>query len=193
MRQSSKCEKRLGPEHNPCSAERHRRLLQHLRANFRLDWRGIHGVPHWARVRVNGLAIARANGARQDVVELFSLLHDSQRVHDARDSEHGARASDFIAKLDREELGLDREGLDMLIVACRHHSAGLMDADITIQTCWDSDRLDLARIGIWPDKTRLCTAAARSPSIFENAIRRSLRVPWGVELDSWHRQALRDG
>jgi uncharacterized protein len=41
----------------------HRDFSTFLRAEFQLDWRGIHGVPHWARVRHNGLQIAQRNGA----------------------------------------------------------------------------------------------------------------------------------
>ena len=66
-------------------------LLRLLRREFRLGWHGIHGVPHWARVRMNGLSLARLNGARQDVVEYFAVLHDSQRIHDGSDRRHGAR------------------------------------------------------------------------------------------------------
>ena len=68
-----------------------RSVLRIVQEQFRLEWRGIHGVPHWARVRCNGLTIARANGARPDIVELFAFLHDSRRFHDGRDREHGAR------------------------------------------------------------------------------------------------------
>ena len=68
-------------------------VIRTVRRQFRLGWQGIHGVPHWARVRWNGLAMARANGARADVVELFAFLHDSQRISDGRDREHGARAA----------------------------------------------------------------------------------------------------
>ena len=48
------------------------------------------------------------------------------------------------------------------------------DADITVQTCWDADRLDLGRVGIRPDPRRLCTAAARNPRMIEAAFARSL-------------------
>ena len=126
-------------------------LLRYLRKQFRLDWHGIHGAAHWARVRLNGVTMARANGAR---------------------------AADFVAGLNGAYFQLDALGLDMLVHACRHHSDGMTEADLTIQTCWDSDRLDLARVGIWPDPQRLCTAAAREPSFMELAIDRSLgRAP----------------
>ena len=32
-----------------------------------------------------------------------------------------------------------------------------------LQTCWDSDRLDLGRVGITPHPNRLCTAVAKRP------------------------------
>jgi hypothetical protein len=44
-------------------------LLHLLRREFALDWGDIHGSPHWALVRLNGLQMARENGARLDVVE----------------------------------------------------------------------------------------------------------------------------
>jgi uncharacterized protein len=150
-------------------------VLQRVRGQFRLDWQGIHGVSHWARVRCNGLAMARANGARLDVVELFALLHDSQRFHDGRDREHGARAADFTLELNRDLLQLDRPGLEMLAYAVRHHSDGLIEADVTVQTCWDSDRLDLGRVGIPPLAERLCTPQAREPERMRRAYRRSVR------------------
>ena len=34
-------------------------------------------------------------------------------------------------------------------------------SDVTIQICWDADRLDLGRVGITPHPSRLCTAAAK--------------------------------
>jgi uncharacterized protein len=137
-------------------------LMQVSRREFALDWGGIHGAPHWARVRLNGLRMARDNGARLDVVECFALLHDSQRMHDGTDEKHGARAADYARRINRELLRLDAAGLDQLIYACDHHSDGRIEADTTVQTCWDVDRLDLGRIGIRPSPSRLCTSVADS-------------------------------
>jgi uncharacterized protein len=58
--------------------------------------------------------------------------------------------------------------------AVRHYSDGLTEADVTVQTCWDSDRLDLGRVGIVPRPERLCTVQARDPVLFERAYRRSV-------------------
>ena len=46
-------------------------LVDLIRSQFCLDWFGIHGAAHWARVRVNGLQLARTTGANVKVVELF--------------------------------------------------------------------------------------------------------------------------
>ena len=149
-------------------------LIKVLRERFQLDWPGIHGAPHWARVRLTGLHLARENGARVDVIECFALLHDSQRLHEGTDSRHGARAADYVRRMNDDYLFLDRAGLDMLVYACEFHSDGLIEADITVQTCWDADRLDLGRVGIRPDPRRLCTTHAKDSDVINDAYRRSL-------------------
>ena len=150
-------------------------LLVALRQQFLLDWGGIHGVPHWARVRANGLKLAALNGARTDVIELFAFLHDSRRENDGTDKEHGLRAAAFAMSLRASLIQIDDEGFDLLVFAVTHHSDGLVEAPTTVQTCWDADRLDLGRIGKRPDPVRLCTKHARDPAIIEWAYKRSLQ------------------
>jgi uncharacterized protein len=160
-----------------------RALLQDIRRVFALDWGGIHGAPHWARVRLNGLRLARTNGARADVVELFALVHDSRRVHDGRDEDHGARAAQLAKEWNCTLLRLDVPGLEMLRYACRYHSDGMTEADITVQTCWDADRLDLGRVGTRPDTRRLCTDGARDQAFLEAAFQRGAGVPvWARDV-----------
>ncbi len=170
-------------------AQQRRALMARLRAEFRLDWIGIHGVAHWGRVRVNGLRIAALNGARADVVELFALLHDSQRRHDGNDRRHGARAAEAIERMGAAALELDGAGLELLAYACRWHSEGLTEADCTVQTCWDADRLDLGRVGIIPDPARLCSRAAKAHELRRWATERGfsgyvplvVREEWGQD------------
>jgi hypothetical protein len=59
---------------------------------------------------------------------------------------NAARAADYALELNRDVLRLDRPGLELLTYAVRHHSDGLLEADITVQTCWDADRLDLGLV-----------------------------------------------
>src|SRR5512134_2068752 len=128
-----------------------RALIARLRGDFALDWRGIHGAPHWARVRRNGLVLAEKTGASRSVVALFAFLHDSCRLNDGRDPRHGQRAGDLALRLRGDGLfSLSDDEAELLALACRHHSDGLRDADVTVQTCWDADRLDLGRVGKRP-------------------------------------------
>ena len=141
-----------------------RPLLAYLRSQFQLDWRGIHGVAHWSRVRINGLLLAPANGANAHVVELFAFFHDSRRQNERQDEGHGRRAADLAVQLrDRFYCAADSE-MEHLVYACESHSDGIDLADITVMTCWDADRLDLGRVGIEPLPQYLCTTAARDAS-----------------------------
>jgi uncharacterized protein len=150
-------------------------LLAAIRRGFALPLDGIHGEAHWARVCENGLRLAQWTSADIEIVELFAYLHDSKRQNDGWDQEHGHRAAEFAKTLDGSMLELPARKLERLIYAFTHHSDGLTEADVTVQTCWDADRLDLGRIGIEPDPRRLCTPAAQDPDVIEWAFRRSQR------------------
>ena len=148
-------------------------LLRTLQEAYQLSWDGIHGYSHWVRVRQNGLRLAGMTGAKPKVVELFSFLHDSQRRNDGIDPDHGKRAADFIDSLKDGHVRLTDEELQLLKYACVCHTDGLTEGDVTVQTCWDADRLDLGRVGIRPDAQQLCTSVARQPEIIEWACARN--------------------
>ena len=152
----------------------HRELMAYLRESFYLDWQGIHGAPHWARVRLNGLAVAERNGADKVVVQLFSVLHDSRRFNDGTDAGHGARGAEHAAELNGRFFHLNPQQLDDLQFACSYHSDGMTRANPTVQACWDADRLDLGRVGIRPNPKYLCTEAAKAPALLDSAYRRSV-------------------
>ena len=159
-----------------------RELVELLRSGFALDWNGIHGVSHWSRVRVNGLRLAHTTGANPRVVECFAFLHDSRRVDDGFDPDHGARAAVLAGELCGAVINLSGRELDLLQDAGTHHSGGRTRGDVTVLTCWDADRLDLGRVGARPDPDRLCTDAARDPAVIEWAYRRSLQQDVGSGL-----------
>ena len=140
-----------------------RRLIEAIRDHYALEWSGIHGASHWSRVRLNGLELARHTGADTTVVELFAFLHDSCRHNEGRDPMHGARAADFISRLQGEVFELSAQQLSWLMDACAGHTGGEVARNPTIATCWDADRLDLWRIGVQPDPAQLLTAAAKDP------------------------------
>lgn len=144
-------------------------LIACLRQTFRLKWQGLHGAAHWARVRRNGLHLAQRNGANSRVVEYFAFQHDACRESDGHDAMHGPRAAEFAGTIRTRHIHLDDGEFSLLIAAIEGHTHLRDHADPTVQTCWDADRLDLARVGIDPDPARLCTAAARDPDTIARA------------------------
>ena len=142
-----------------------RSLVRAIRQHYELPWHGIHGIGHWARVLENGLRLAPLTGADEQVVALFAVFHDSQRINESIDPEHGRRGAELAAHLRGREFKLSDDQFDLLQTACILHADGLTEADVTVQTCWDADRLDLWRVGMWPDPRKLCTAAAKDRNI----------------------------
>ena len=153
-----------------------KRLISQIRNHFILEWGGIHGVSHWARVRRNGLLLSEATGANPLVVELFAFLHDSCRENDGHDPYHGKRAAAFAESLYGSAIQLPLKDMSLLLEACETHTHGEVSDNETIQTCWDADRLDLGRVGIKPDPNRLCTESARDPQMLEWAYRKSINA-----------------
>lgn len=149
----------------PFPPEHIRALLRVINDQYALEWSGIHGANHWARVMENGLVLAHENAADLEVVALFALFHDACRLNDDHDPEHGGRGADLAASQHLRLFHIRDDQLALLIEACTLHTGGGTDAHPTVQTCWDADRLDLLRVGITPIARRLCTAAAREPEL----------------------------
>lgn len=153
-------------------------LIKQIRSQFRLDWHGVHGAPHWARVHRHGVYLAPRMGADIRVVELFAFLHDSQRENDYTDPGHGERAADYAQWLrQRRMFELEASAMELLQRACRGHSKGGTVEDVTVQVCWDADRLDLGRVGKRPDPRYLCTHAAQDPAYLAKALQWSQGAP----------------
>jgi uncharacterized protein len=157
-------------------------LIAYIRSTYQLRWNGLHGWDHWVRVYENGMALARLNGADQDVVALFAFTHDMARLNDGTDPEHGPRAARRIeTELHGVYIHLGPQPVQWLRQAVAGHTLGQTDprltdpiGSLTVQTCWDSDRLDLGRAGIVPVARRLCTPQARDPEVIAWAYQRSL-------------------
>ena len=118
----------------------------------------VHGIEHWHQVEYNGMLLAKKTGADMDVVRLFAIFHDSRRLDDAYDREHGARGAEF-AKHCREEkrFELDDERFDWLYKACELHTIQPRTGIVTIDTCFDADRLDLGRVGFPLNPAKMAT------------------------------------
>lgn len=137
-------------------------VLEAVLAEYQLPLDGTHGVRHWARVLTNGEKLSAATGADWRVVQLFAVLHDSRRENETTDPDHGPRAADFAEELRGTVYELEDAAFDLLQYACAGHTYERTHPNITIATCWDSDRLDLGRVGVFPDANRLCTELGRT-------------------------------
>lgn len=117
----------------------------------------VHGMAHWRNVERNGHKLA-VEGVNLRVVSLFAYLHDKWRRDNYRDINHGIRAAHNLVPL-RDTLlkELTDEEFDLLYKACKLHTVCHRTGDITIDTCFDADRLDLVRCGIQPDPRRMAT------------------------------------
>lgn len=148
------------------------RALKAAKEQFRLDIHGAHGLPHWERVLKHGQAIARLDPlVDRKVVELFAVLHDSQRFDEDEDIAHGIRASFYTRQLVTAGVirDLAPEQADILYWAVKDHSIGRRVYEPTVQACWDADRLDLGRVGIKPEAKYMGSEYARRPEVIEAA------------------------
>lgn len=122
----------------------------------------VHDLDHWQRVEHNGLFLARSVEADPVIVSLFALFHDSQRLNDFEDPHHGARGAELANDFFSEGLlPISHEQIDLLAYACTHHTNLIHHSDLTVQCCWDADRLDITRIGVNPDPFLLNTIKAK--------------------------------
>ena len=166
-------------------------LVHAILEDYALPLDGTHGVAHWARVLEIGCRLAEETKANIEVVQLFAVFHDSRRINEGWDDGHGERGAKLAAELLGKYFSLSDLDFDLLATACSLHTDGLTDADITIQTCWDADRLDLGRVGVMPHRQKLCTAAAKRPAILKWADGRAafqvvpewIEEEWGIEIE----------
>ena len=148
-------------------------LLAEIKKNYKLPWMGTHGIIHWSRVFDNGIKLSEQEGVNSRVVQLFSILHDSRRKNEHTDPAHGSRGAQLALEL-RDHLPIADEEFQLLVTACSLHTSAKNHQDISVQACFDSDRLDLGRVGNHPIPELLCTQLAKQKETIACAYRRSL-------------------
>jgi uncharacterized protein len=139
-----------------------RRIREQVADQFSLGIHSVHGPSHWERVEVWGLRlVAETPGADLTVVRLFALFHDSRRLTEWSDPQHGERGGAFARRKYREWFDCSESQLEVLVAACEGHELGDVSNDPTIGCCWDADRLDLPRVSINPDPEFMSTALGK--------------------------------
>ena len=128
------------------------KLKEYLLENFLLGKLSMHGPSHWDRVLENGLLIAKEDSNIDKlIIILFSYIHDSKRIDEYTDAEHGERAASSIEELEKLKLiNINHKQKEILHFAVKNHNKGNKSQNPTIGACWDADRLELNRVGIFP-------------------------------------------
>ena len=164
-------------------------IIDEILKDYALPVYGDHGVTHWARVLENGLRLSALTDANVAVVTLFAIFHDSRRINECTDPDHGLRGAEFAGEVRNRLFELSNHDFKLLYRACQGHTHERTHPDVTIQTCWDADRLDLGRVGVTPHPSRLCTDAAKDREMIQWADGRAtfrlvpsfVSTDWGLE------------
>jgi len=122
----------------------------------------IHGPDHWARVERNGIFIGEQVGADITVIRLFALFHDSKRKNDCIDPGHGKKGAENAKSLRNKLFEISDDQFNNFYNACGLHTRQIHTSDVTMGVCWDSDRLDLGRIGMQPSAKFMNTTIAKN-------------------------------
>ena len=140
----------------------------------------LHGPAHWSRVRYFGAQLAAREGLPEEAracVEIFAWVHDLAREHDGGGNQHAIDGALYLDEvLPAVFPGLSAAQRETVRAAVRYHSDGMVAreayqlgllagiegaSDLLIRTigcCWDADRLDLPRVGIWPSGDLMSTS-----------------------------------
>jgi uncharacterized protein len=137
------------------------RLVEAVHERASLPSSYIHGDQHWRAVAEVGLRLLPDN-RRADpmVVFLFSLFHDAMRMNEVEDPGHGQRGAELVQEFQGRYFQLPPERFGLLIEACAGHTDARFSDNATIGVCFDSDRLNLWRVGKTPEAKYLSTDAA---------------------------------
>jgi uncharacterized protein len=180
-----------------------KKLLGIVLDQYRLPLDGYHGPVHWARVLMNSRDLFNAWHPIEfkklgmvpvrvaDATVLFALLHDACRHDEYEDAEHGQRGAEFASKLWRDgklkDSRLSDAEFNLVYEAIYWHTNSNDASSSLVRLLWDSDRLDLDRVGIKPDIRYLGTReqhvidGCRVRSI-NNCLPRFVLREWGLKF-----------
>ena len=122
-----------------------------------------HGFLHSKYVEAFGLLMAGEYAKEnivvdKDVVQWFAYLHDCMAKSGKYDPNHGEKAAIYIDEIRNDYLqDLSEIQIEKLKKACTLHSTTLATGDITIDVCFDADRLDSPKFGRVTDPEKMAT------------------------------------
>lgn len=122
-----------------------------------------HGFLHSKYVEAFGLIMVEEYAKEnivvdKDVVQWFAYLHDSMSKDKKYDPKHGEKAASYIDEIRNDYLqDLSEIQIVKLKKACTLHSTIISTGDITIDVCFDADRLDSPKFGRVTDIEKMAT------------------------------------
>jgi len=141
---------------------------------FALGKDSYHGLSHWNRVLSNANFLSDHYDLNKDFVHHFAWLHDCCRENESHDPEHGARAAVFAKKIYKKQIQLPQDLFDKLLFTLENHNKGKVSEDLQIGICWDGDRLELGRVGIYPDAKYMSSPLAKDERLIDLCYERSM-------------------
>lgn len=140
----------------------------------------LHGVAHWTRVHRYGLLLAdtlELSSTQKIAIALFGWTHDLARTNDGGGNQHSIDGADYVVDVTNTLFSnFPRDTLDIVRCAIYYHSDGMTAEEAlyqhslkdnltwsrddilnTLGCCWDADRLDLLRLGIAPQESKMST------------------------------------
>lgn len=150
-----------------------------------------HGPRHWRDVARVGMRVGQDVGLDPDLFQLvfvFAAVHDTQRLNEFDDPDHGQRAAEMLSQIKlRGVYADDRTRLKRAIElhdtdpSFKYTSLDTICVSL-VATCWDADRLTLGRVGIQPEREFMSTEAVRSG--FDRYVAFGMSIVHGDDL-SW--------
>lgn len=110
----------------------------------------IHGEEHWRAVALTGLVLSKAERRiSTSVILAFAICHDSRRIDESFDEDHGIRAAQELRANKGVLSFLGEQSAQQVITACdiHSHAQSAINEDISVRACLDSDRFNLLRLG----------------------------------------------
>lgn len=125
------------------------KVLRRIMDEFSLKNSDVHGVNHWSRVYYYGHLLSKNHSIDLEIIAYFSIFHDSKRICEHEDPEHGYNGAEFFKKLE-SIIHLKPENKEIIYEACSKHNYQEQTNIKEIGVCFDADRLDLWRVDIQP-------------------------------------------
>jgi uncharacterized protein len=151
-----------------------KKIIKEILTEFPLNIReSFDGINHIARVIENGIILSEINRSKLNVIIVYAFFHNIKKKSNEQDKNHAERSANFLRNYEKE-LNITEEEFDMVYEACKNHSDELFNENKNIADCWDADRLDIMRKGLYPNKEKMNSSAAKNPGIITWAMKRSL-------------------